>query len=47
MFPRLDLYALHTDLAQQITTAAIGSTVDDLDRDLSDVDDLARGLSYK
>ena len=36
---------MYTDPAQNVITAAIGSTVDDLDRDLSDVDELYRDLS--
>ena len=36
----LDLNSMYTDPAEHITTAAIGSTVDDLD-DLDDLDNLS------
>ena len=36
-FPGLDLYSTCTDPVQHNITAAVGCTVDDLDRDLSEV----------
>ena len=45
----LDLSSIYTDSAQHTATAAVRSTVDDLDyldRDLSDLYDLDRDLSH-
>ena len=45
MFPGLGLYFFHIDRSQQLVTADTGSTVHDLDHDLSTVDYLDHDLS--